>query len=504
MWINHTFTLCVLLVVLETCFAPPVTPSKKQNEQPGDSGYGNLEDYMEYHRYLKEVVNALESDSDFRQKLEKADENDIKSGRIAEELQFVSHHVRSRLDEIKRLELQRLRELTEKKMQLERESNRIDEDPTHHHLDQHNPHTFEIEDLKKLIAKTTQDLAEADKKRKEEFKHYEMEKEYQKQEKLNHTNGSEREKLEKEYQEMEEKHKKHEKLHEPGHKAQLEEVWEEQDQMQQDFDPKTFFMLHDIDSNGLWDQEEVKALFIKELDKMYQQGAPEDDMRERVEEMERMRESMFNEMDTNRDGFIDYGEFFKQTGSNDFKQDHGWQSLDEQPRPYTDEELAQYIRENHGAHQMPEYQVASNGRYPQAPPESYQQVPNQQQQFHPGQVPQMVPQQLNLNTNEIHPQQQQQQYHPQYQPPPQPGQYQQHNVQEQYQQANIPQQQQNVQSQYQQANIPQQQPPNNQPQYQQNQQPNVPQQQVNIPQYQSANQQPNIPQYQQPVVQQKN
>lgn len=97
-------------------------------------------------------------------------------------------------------------------------------------------------------------MAEADKIRKEQFKQYEMEKEYQKIEKLNHTNGSEREKLEKEFQEMEQKHKKHEKLHEPGHQAQLEEVWEEQDQMGQEFDPKTFFMLHDIDGNGLWDQ----------------------------------------------------------------------------------------------------------------------------------------------------------------------------------------------------------------------------------------------------------
>lgn len=33
---------------------------------------------MEYHRYLKEVVQALESDPDFRQKLEKADEADIR------------------------------------------------------------------------------------------------------------------------------------------------------------------------------------------------------------------------------------------------------------------------------------------------------------------------------------------------------------------------------------------------------------------------------------------
>lgn len=60
----------------------------------------------------------------------------------------------------------------------------------------------------------------------------------------------------------------------------------------------------DLDGNGVWDQEEVKALFLKELDKLYQQGVPEDDMRERAEEMERMREHVFSESDTNRDGFI--------------------------------------------------------------------------------------------------------------------------------------------------------------------------------------------------------
>lgn len=41
---------------------------------------------------------------------------------------------------------------------------------TNEHLDHANPHTFEIEDLKKLIKKTTSDLEAADKKRKEEFK----------------------------------------------------------------------------------------------------------------------------------------------------------------------------------------------------------------------------------------------------------------------------------------------------------------------------------------------
>lgn len=36
------------------------------------------ENNLEYHRYLKEVVDALESDADFRAKLEKADEADIR------------------------------------------------------------------------------------------------------------------------------------------------------------------------------------------------------------------------------------------------------------------------------------------------------------------------------------------------------------------------------------------------------------------------------------------
>lgn len=131
-------------------YAPPVTQKggNGETEVEDDSALG---DVMEYHRYLREVVNALESDVQFKDKLEKADEKDIKSGKIAQELEFVSHHVRSRLDEIKRIEINRLRELTEQKQRLQ---NNVDmEDPTHHHLDHDNPHTFEIEDLKNLLRK---------------------------------------------------------------------------------------------------------------------------------------------------------------------------------------------------------------------------------------------------------------------------------------------------------------------------------------------------------------
>lgn len=50
---------------------------------------------------------------------------------------------------------------------IDRDHLKIDD---HEHLDHDNEHTFEIEDLKKLILKTSQDLAEADKQRREEFK----------------------------------------------------------------------------------------------------------------------------------------------------------------------------------------------------------------------------------------------------------------------------------------------------------------------------------------------
>lgn len=67
--------------------------------------------FLEYERYLKEVVGLLESDPEFRKKLDSANEVDIRSGKIAQELELVDHNVRSKLDELKRNELERLRGL---------------------------------------------------------------------------------------------------------------------------------------------------------------------------------------------------------------------------------------------------------------------------------------------------------------------------------------------------------------------------------------------------------
>lgn len=143
---------------------------------------------------------------------------------------------------------------------------------------------------------------------------------------------------------QQQKHNKHEKIHHPGNKAQLEEVWEKQDHMDGlDFDPKAFFMMHDVDGNGYWDETEVKALFIKELDKVYQAGVPEDDMRERVEEMERMREHVFKEADVNKDNLISYQEFIDQTKRDEFQTDPGWDTVDQAPQ-FTHEEYLEFER----------------------------------------------------------------------------------------------------------------------------------------------------------------
>lgn len=75
-----------------------------------------LQHNLEYERYLKEIVEALESDPDFRRKLNEASEDDIRSGNIANELDYVNHQIRNKLDEIKREEIERLRHLVKKQV----------------------------------------------------------------------------------------------------------------------------------------------------------------------------------------------------------------------------------------------------------------------------------------------------------------------------------------------------------------------------------------------------
>lgn len=97
----------------------------------------------------------------------------------------------------------------------------------------------------------------------------------------------------------------------------------------------------DLDSNGYWDENEVKALFVKELDKVYQSNHSEDDMRERVEEMERMREEVFKRADRDHDQLISMDEFLRETELNEFKEDANWNTVDNTPQ-FTHDDYVKY------------------------------------------------------------------------------------------------------------------------------------------------------------------
>lgn len=482
---------------------------------------------LEYGRYLQEVVKALDEDPEFAKKLENITHEQIMSGHVARHIESVAPDVRNRLDELKRIELDRLRKLAMKEHELEEEIEREshDDEKNAGHVDHGNPHTFEAEDLQRLIMQATKDLEELDRKRRRDFKQYEMEKEIHYRESLQNMTTEQKQEAEKKHHEVKEKHNKHPHVNHPGSKQQLEQVWQEQDHMEkQEFDPKIFFQMHDVNGDGFLDQEEVESLLSGEVQKLYNTKDPSYDKNEMIEEYHRMREHIYKEIDANHDGLISKKEFLDYTKTPSFEKDDGWKGIEEAP-VYTEEELKHYEAQRqaladhyakYGAYQMP-YQPMemhpgmmhpNDPNHPQQQQAYYYQVahPGQmpQQQVHPGQPVQYVnihappehvqqpvqmqhvqlPQQHYVNGQ---PQQQQQQQHyanvqpPQQQqyhalPPPnqQQQQYQQHPQQVQQQGYGQQQQQQHPQQPQGHYAVP---PPQQHQQQQQQQQGNHPQQQ---------------------------
>ncbi|XP_055941064.1 nucleobindin-2-like isoform X2 [Argiope bruennichi] len=439
---NLLFTLLLVLVALELAVAPPVD-QKKKDEEKKDKGE-ELDDFgLEYGRYLQQVVQALEEDKEFAKKLENISAEQIRSGHIAKELEFVKHNVRSKLDELKRIEVDRLRKLIQEQMERTQLGLYRDEDghllnspdgrrwrtiPDHKrglegldrkgvkipkHLDIENPHSFEIEDLKKLIQTATSDLEELDRQRREEFKKYELEKEATYRESLQNMTEEQRKEAEKHHQELIAKHKDHPKVHHPGSKPQLEQVWEDQDHMpKEEFNPRTFFAMHDINGDGHLDVEEVEAILIPEVKKLYNPNNEEDDPIEMEEEFHRMREHIFNETDKNKDSLISLEEFLQMTQQQEFQQDEGWRGLDEQ-QVYSDAELQEYMRQRQMHYQQdPRMYYDVGGQQHGIPPNiNYQGMPQYPPQGHPQQFQQGHPQQFQQG----HPQQFQQGHPQQFQ-----------------------------------------------------------------------------------------
>ncbi|KAK9516302.1 hypothetical protein VZT92_024242 [Zoarces viviparus] len=319
-------------------------PQEKELEPPQSAETG-----LHYDRYLREVIEYLEKDPHFKEKLKNANMDDIKLGKLSKELHFVHHNFRTKLDELKREEMGRLRMLIRTKHDIQGGNGRtVDHQALlkqFEHLNHLNPNTFEVEDLDQLIQSATKDLENYDKDRHDEFKRYEMTKAHERKERLRHMNEEERKTEEQHYEEMRKKHAEHPKVNHPGSKDQLKEVWQESDGLDPDnFDPKTFFKIHDSNGDGFLDERELEALFTKELEKVYTPGNEEDDMFEMEEERLRMREHVMSEVDTNKDRLVSLSEFLAATQKEEFLEKDEWETLDQKPL-YTEEELREY--ENH-------------------------------------------------------------------------------------------------------------------------------------------------------------
>uniref|UniRef100_A0A3P8STX8 Nucleobindin 2 n=1 Tax=Amphiprion percula TaxID=161767 RepID=A0A3P8STX8_AMPPE len=339
----------LVLLSLWLCIQSVPISVEKAKEKPKEEDLGppqSADTGLHYDRYLREVIEYLEKDPHFKEKLKNADMDDIKQGKLSKELDFVHHNFRTKLDELKREEMNRLRMLIKAKHDIQ-EGNGYTVDhqallKQFEHLNHMNPDTFEVEDLDRLIKSATNDLENYDKDRHDEFKRYEMMKEHERRERLKKMNEEDRKKEEQHYEEMKKKHADHPRVNHPGSEDQLKEVWQEADGLDpEDFDPKTFFKMHDSNGDGFFDESELEALFTKELEKVYNPENEEDDMIEMEEERLRMREHVMNEVDTNKDRLVSLSEFMAATKKEEFYEKDEWETLDQNPF-YTEEELREY------------------------------------------------------------------------------------------------------------------------------------------------------------------
>ncbi|CAF0881309.1 unnamed protein product [Adineta ricciae] len=338
-----TLTIISVFLLIFTIGAPPVLEKVNNDKAPVDTKGDESDEVLnnlEYGRYLKEVVEILENDPEFKRKIENASIDDIKSGNIAQHLSLVQHNVRTKLDEAKQREMIRLRELVAKKIRNLSEKERLELARAHpdaphvkqfipQHIDHQNVDGFNEKDLERLIQHASKDLDQLDRERERQFKEYEMQKEYERRHKLAQMTEEERKKAEALHEKAAEDKKHHPKVNHPGSVDQMEEVWENVDHLEANqFNPKAFFKLHDINGDGFLDEAEIEALMLKEAEKIHENN-PEADPIEKQEEMDRMREHVMKEFDRDNDRMLSFNEFELGINGTGAKNDQGWQSIED-------------------------------------------------------------------------------------------------------------------------------------------------------------------------------
>uniref|UniRef100_A0A5K3ETB1 EF-hand domain-containing protein n=1 Tax=Mesocestoides corti TaxID=53468 RepID=A0A5K3ETB1_MESCO len=137
-----------------------------------------------------------------------------------------------------------------------------------------------------------------------------------------HLNDSaaERQKAQAEFEAEKKLHSKSGKFHEPGSRAQEREQWQKGDNLpDSDFNPRIFFLMHDLNSDGVWDSEEVEAMLSAEVDQV-----DEDSPEKQQEYLLEMRQKVFELIDKDHDGVISYEEHMNHINSPEGMDDDGW------------------------------------------------------------------------------------------------------------------------------------------------------------------------------------
>ncbi|KAI6177668.1 EF-hand domain-containing protein [Aphelenchoides bicaudatus] len=319
--------------------ADQTTHAPNQQQAGGDPNHHQQQQQEDSKPSLK----ILEGNEKFRERIKGMNEDEIKTGKIADHIDDLGKEVFDELTKAKLAELERLREQIDSDLKKHGDASKIE---VPDHIDVYQWENFHKEDLRKLITKTVSHMEKIDEQRREQFKEYELKKKAEEDHKLAQMSPDQRAAEQHKLDESKKRHNEHEKVKHPGGRQQLEEVWEENDHMSKDnFDPKTFFALHDLNGDGYWNDDELEALFQIELEKVYNETDPDDDPKERIEEMYRMRDHVVKQMDKNEDRLISLEEFLSDNeATEDGKADPGWEDLGEQ-KLYTDEELKKFEEE---------------------------------------------------------------------------------------------------------------------------------------------------------------
>lgn len=341
------FISTTLLFTFQVLF--PLSRTKSIPAQNDPDSYTDQIPLPEWDRYLKSVskitlneknkeYSKFLKDFELRKKLEKDGTLDDETLHKIEEAfdRMIQEEDRKLLNSVKKKEIDAIRRrLIPTKKRLSKEL----EIPAHLNI---TVLKFTAQDIGLLIKANMEHVKKFRDLRETDFKQYEMEKRFLEDQRMRHLKTEMKRKKELETIEAEKAKRAAVNVKHPMSEDAAKDVWEEKEKLpKNEFDPKTFFALNDLDSNGLLDLEEVRMILRKELENAYDKEVPGDDKREQKEEMERMRDHIYKEVDKNGDLMIDFEEFLEQIHEETKNKD--WETIDNESK-FNDTEFEEFER----------------------------------------------------------------------------------------------------------------------------------------------------------------